>query len=69
MPALKQSSSGKFTTTVKRGNVSCSVKTVAGSSLAQAPKVEKGKTSAASMEAVRSNAERHREAMIRLANR
>ena len=32
-------------------------------------RVPKGKTSAATKEAVKSNAERHREAMIRLANR
>lgn len=57
MPALKQS--GKTTT-------SKTVKSSAASAFAQ---VQKGKTSAVTKEAVKSNADRHREAMIRLANR
>lgn len=63
MSAPKQSSTGKFVTTAKGG------KALAAATLTQTVKVAKGKTSTVTKEAVVSNAERYREAMIRLANR
>lgn len=63
MPAPKQSRTGEVVITAKGGKLR------SAPSLTQAVKVAKGKTSAVTKEAVVSNAERYREAMIRLANR
>lgn len=64
MPAHKQSSTGKHVIPSKGG---WKVRSVAASALTQS--VAKGTSSAATKEAIKSNADRHREAMIRLANR
>lgn len=63
MPAPKQCRTDDLMITAKGG------KAQPASSLTQAVKVAKGKTSAVTKAVVVSNAERYREAMIRLANR